>query len=482
MPLNCKTPSDVMKVIKDNNITAINIRFIDVPGITQQFTIPSSRFEEDTFTDGLGFDGSSIRGFQAINQSDMLVLPDPETAFIDPFFAEPTLVLTCTIEDPLTREKYNRDPRYIAQKAEAYLRETGIADTIYFGPEAEFFVFDSVRYSQGVNHGFYFLDSEEGNWNTGLDEWETERGQRNLGYKSRPKGGYFPVPPTDKLHDLRQEMVTLMEEAGITIEAHHHEVGTGGQCEIDMKFDTMVKMADSMTIYKYIVKNVAYKHGKTATFMPKPLFEDNGSGMHCHQSLWKDGKNLFYDENGVYLLSDVARWYIGGLLKHAPSILAFSNPTTNSYHRLVPGYEAPIFLVYSARNRSAAIRIPTYSPSPNARRVEFRAPDPSANPYLAFSAQLMAGIDGIVNKIEPPTPQDHDFYELSEEEAKKIQSAPGSLDEVLTALENDYEFLTAGGVFTTDFLESYVDYKRKNEVDAIRLRPHPHEFFLYFDI
>jgi glutamine synthetase len=471
-----------MKAIKDHKVTMVNLRFIDVPGISQQFTVPASIFEEDAFTDGLGFDGSSIRGFQAINASDMLVLPDPTTAFLDPFFEEPTIVLTCNIEDPLTRERYSRDPRFIAQKAEAFLKESGIGDTIYFGPEAEFFVFDHVRYSQGVNHGFYFVDSEEGNWNTGEEAWEGVVPKGNLGYMARPKGGYFPVPPTDKLHDLRTEMVRKMEEAGIVVEAHHHEVATGGQCEIDMKFSTLTHMADQMTLYKYIIKNVAYQHGKTVTFMPKPLFEDNGSGMHCHQSIWKDGTNLFYDKNGTYLLSDIARWYIGGLLKHAPSILAFAAPTTNSYRRLVPGYEAPIFRVYSARNRSAMIRIPTYSPSPKARRVEFRAPDPSANPYLCFAAQLMAGIDGIMNKIEPPTPLDVDFYELGEEEAAKIESAPGSLEAVINALEADHDFLTRGNVFTPDFLETYVELKRKQEIDPVRLRPHPYEFFLYFDI
>jgi glutamine synthetase len=480
MALNCQNSADVMKAIKDHKVTMINVRFIDVPGISQQFTVPASVFEEDAFTDGLGFDGSSIRGFQAINQSDMLVIPDPTTAFLDPFFSEPTLVLTCNVEDPITRERYDRDPRYIAQKAEAYLQSSGIADVCYFGPEAEFFVFDDVRYGQGVNFGYYYLDSEEGNWNSGEDAWEGVGAKGNLGYKARPKGGYFPVPPTDKLHNMRSEMVRLMEEIGVVVEAHHHEVATGGQCEIDMKFTTLTKMADQMTYYKYIIRNVAYRHGKTVTFMPKPLFEDNGSGMHCHQSLWKGGTNLFYSDSD--LLSDIGRWYVGGLLHHAPAVLAMTNPTTNSYHRLVPGYEAPIFLVYSARNRSAAIRIPTYSSSANARRIEFRAPDPSCNPYLAFAAQLMAGLDGIKNKIEPPTPLDVDFYELGEEEAAKIKSAPGSLEAVLDALEADHAFLTEGGVFSEAFLTSYIEYKRKNEVDAIRLRPHPHEFFLYFDI
>ena len=483
MGLNSQNSTDVMNAIKEHGVQMIDFRFIDVPGISQNFTIPVNAFEEDMFEDGLGFDGSSVRGFQKIEQSDMLVMPDPSTAFIDPFYEEPTLVLTCNIKDPITGEMYTRDPRYIAMKAEQYLKDTGIADTIYFGPEAEFFVFDDVTYGQSVNEGFYRVDSEEGNWNTGLRSWQINGvAKSNLGYKARPKGGYFPVPPTDKLHDMRTEMVLLMEEIGLTVEAHHHEVGTGGQCEIDLKYGPMREMADHLMLYKYIVRNVAYKAGKTATFMPKPLFEDNGSGMHCHQSLWKDGKPLFYDENGYALLSDLARWYVGGLLAHAPSILAFSNPTTNSYRRLVPGYEAPIFLVMSQRNRSAAVRIPTYSPSPAARRIEFRAPDPSANPYLAFSAMLMAGLDGIQNQIEPPEPMDLDFYELGAEEAAKINSAPGSLDAVLDALEADHDFLMEGGVFTGDFLETYIDYKRAEEVDPIRLRPHPHEFFLYFDI
>jgi glutamine synthetase len=481
MALNCKTPADVMKAIKEHNIRFVDIRFIDVPGISQNFTVPVSQFEEDSFVNGLGFDGSSVRGFKSIDQSDMLVMPDPTTVFLDPFFADPTLVVICNVKDPITGEFYTRDPRNIAIKAEEYLKSTGIADTIYFGPEAEFFIFDEVRYGQSVNEGFYHVDSEEGNWNTGESGWEGV-GATNLGYKARPKGGYFPVPPTDKLHDLRAEMVKLMEDTGIVIEAHHHEVGTGGQCEIDMRFAPMVKMADQMTIYKYIVKNVAWKAGKTATFMPKPLFEDNGSGMHCHQSLWKDGKPLFFDADKYAMLSDTARWYVGGILEHAVSLLAFTSPTTNSYRRLVPGYEAPIFFVMSQRNRSAAIRIPTYSPSPKARRIECRFPDPSANPYLAFSALLMAGIDGILNKIEPPEPMDLDFYELSAEEAANIKSAPGSLDAVLDALEADHDYLLRGDVFTADFLETYVEYKRKEEVDPIRLRPHPWEFFLYFDI
>jgi len=482
MSINAKNASDVMKAIKDHQVKMVDFRFVDVPGIWQNFTIPVSAFEESMFEDGLGFDGSSIRGFQKIEQSDMLVMPDPITAFIDPFYEDATLVLTCNIKDPISGEMYTRDPRHIALKAEAYLKATGIADTAYFGPEAEFFVFDNVRYGQSVNESYYHVDSEEGNWNTGESGWEGVGSHANLGYKARPKGGYFPVPPTDKLHDLRSQMVMIMEACGIKVEAHHHEVATGGQCEIDMRFDTMVKMADQIMLYKYIVRNAAWKAGKTATFMPKPLFEDNGSGMHTHMSLWKDGKPLFYDEKGYALLSDTARWYVGGIIKHAASILAFAAPTTNSYRRLVPGYEAPIFLVMSQSNRSAAIRIPTYSPSPKARRIEFRAPDPSANPYLAFAAMLMAGLDGIKNKIEPPEPMDLDFYELGPEEAAKIKSAPGSLYEVMDALEQDHDYLLEGGVFTKDFIETYVELKRYEEADPIRLRPHPYEFFLYFDI
>lgn len=477
MALECKTPKDVMKVIKEQNIQSIDFRFVDLPGISQHFSIPARTFEEAMFEEGLGFDGSSIRGFQRIQESDMLVLPDPTTAYVDPFYAVPTLVMTCNIKDPIGGHPYSRDPRYVAQKAEAYLRATGIADSVYFGPEAEFFIFDHVRFSQGVNHGFYEVDSEEGAWNTGI-EGETES---NLAYRPRLKGGYFPVPPTDKLQDLREQMVQLMEQIGIHVEAHHHEVGSGGQCEIDMRFTTLTKMADQMMTYKYIVRNVAYRAGKTATFMPKPLFEDNGSGMHCHQSLWTNGTPLFYDKNGYALLSDTARWYIGGLLRHAPAVLAFTSPTTNSYRRLVPGYEAPIYLVYSMRNRSAAIRIPTYSDSPKSRRIEFRCPDPSCNPYLAFAAMLMAGLDGVKNKIEPPEALNVDFYDLSEEESRHIHSAPGSLDQVLDALEADCEFLLQGGVFTPDLIENYVALKRE-DVDAVRLRPHPYEFFMYYDV
>ncbi len=476
MPLNCKTPADVISAIEAHNIQFVDVRFTDVPGMQQHFTVPVGVFDADSFEDGLGFDGSSIRGFQQINESDMLVIPDPETAYLDPFTSHPTLVLIANIKDPITGELYSRDPRYIAKRAEAYLQETGIADTAFFGPEAEFFLFSDVRYSQGVNHGYYFLDSPEGSWNTGREEGP------NLGYKPRPKEGYFPVPPNDIYQDIRSEMVLLMEQAGIEVEAHHHEVATGGQAEIDFKFGTLVNTADRLMLYKYIVKNVARRYGLTATFMPKPLFGDNGSGMHVHQSLWKDGNTLFFDESGYAGLSQTAKYYIGGLLKHAPALLALTAPTVNSYHRLVPGFEAPVNLVYSSRNRSAAVRIPMYSNSPKAKRIEFRCPDASSNPYLAFSALLMAGLDGIKNQIDPGDGTDVDLYHLSPEELANIPSVPSSLGEALDALESDYEFLLAGGVFTTDFLENYVDYKRSNEVDPIRLRPHPYEFFLYFDI
>lgn len=476
MTLNCQTPADVMKAIVDYGIKMMDFRFTDMPGLLQHFSRPAQSFDVAMFKDGIGFDGSSIRGFQQIQESDMLIIPDPTTAFIDPFMAVPTLVMFCNVEDPLTRERYSRDPRYIAQKAEAYLKTTGIADTIYMGPEAEFFIFDDIRYAQGTNYGFYYIDSVEGTWNTGKEE------HPNQGYKPRTKEAYFPVPPSDKLHDLRSEIALLLQELGIEIENQHHEVGSGGQGEIGMRFNTLTKMADAMMNYKYIIKNVAYRAGKTATFMPKPLFGDNGSGMHTHQSLWKDGVNLFYDERGYGLISETARHYIGGLLAHAPALLALTNPTTNSYHRLVPGYEAPINLVYSQRNRSAAVRIPVFSPNPKTKRIEFRCPDPSCNPYLAFAAMLMAGLDGIQNKIEPPAPVDADIYELTEEEKAGIASTPGSLEEVLNALEADHEFLLRGNVFTVDFLETYVEYKRRVEVDGVRLRPHPYEFHLYFDI
>ncbi|MGQ9547674.1 MAG: type I glutamate--ammonia ligase [Roseiflexus sp.] len=470
------TPKDVLALIKEHDIKMVDVRFTDMPGTWQHFSLPASILGEDDFVHGLGFDGSSIRGFQAINESDMLVIPDPDTAFIDPMLKIPTLALICDIRDPLTGENYSRDPRYIARKAEEYLRSTGIADTAYFGPEAEFFLFSDVRFDQGSHFGYYFLDSDEGIWNSGAD-----RGGKNLGYRPRYKEGYFPCPPLDTLQDVRSQITLNMMAAGIDVEVHHHEVATAGQCEIDMRFDSLLRMADKLVKYKYIVKNTARQFGLTATFMPKPLFGDNGSGMHCHQSLWKEGQPLFYDPKGYALLSDTARWYIGGILTHAPALLAICAPTTNSYRRLVPGFEAPINLVYSQRNRSAAIRIPTYSDSPKARRIEFRAPDPTCNPYLAFSAMLMAGIDGIKNRIEPPPPLDVDIYELTAEEKAHIRGTPGSLAESLDALEADHDFLLAGGVFTPDVIETYLDYKRSRELIQVAIRPHPYEFFMYFD-
>jgi glutamine synthetase len=430
----------------------------------------------ESFEEGFGFDGSSIRGFQAINESDMLLIPDPNTAVVDPFRQHSTLNLNCFIVDPITGESYSRDPRYIAKKAEDYLKTTKIADTAYFGPEAEFFIFDNVRFSQDSHSAFYEVDSIEGIWNSDDDSMP------NLGYKPRYKEGYFPVPPTDHFQDLRSEMILIMERLGIEIEVQHHEVATAGQAEIDMRFDTLLTMADKLMLYKYVVKNVARANGYTATFMPKPLFEDNGSGMHVHQSLWKAGKPLFHQKGTYAELSDTARWYIGGLLKHAPSVLAFAAPTTNSYKRLVPGYEAPVNLVYSQRNRSAACRIPTYSASPKAKRVEFRCPDPSCNPYSAFAAMLMAGLDGVQNKIEPPDPVDKDLFELPAKELKKIATVPASLDEALSCLEKDNAYLKQGGVFTDDLIETWIEYKRVNEHDAVRLRPHPWEFMLYYDI
>ena len=476
MALNCTKPDDVLRAIKDHEVKIVDLRFTDLIGTWQHFSVPATIVDSDTFEDGLGFDGSSVRGFKEIQESDMLVSPDAPTAFLDPFTVVPTLDIICDIRDPLTGAAYSRDPRHVAQKAEAYLKSTGHADTVYIGPEAEFFIFDDVRYGQSTNFGFYHVDSSEGHWNSGEEQ------EPNLAHKPRPKEGYFPVPPTDSQQDIRSEMVLTMMELGIDIEAHHHEVATGGQNEIDMRFKSLTKMADQLMMYKYVVKNVAHAYGKSATFMPKPLFEDNGSGMHVHQSLWKDGTNLFYGESDYALLSPMARYYIGGLLKHAPAILAIAAPTTNSYHRLVPGYEAPINLVYSQRNRSACCRIPTYSPSPAARRVEFRPPDPSCNGYLAFSAMLMAGLDGIDNKIDPGEPVDKNLYNLPPEEAANIRSTPGSLDEALDALEADHDFLLKGDVFTQDVIDTWLSYKRENEVDPMRLRPHPYEFNLYYDV
>ncbi len=465
---------NIFKIVKEHKIKMVDLKFMDFPGQWQHFSVPVHELTESSFEEGFGFDGSSIRGWKSINESDMLVIPDPTTAFIDPFIEVPTLSLICDVYDPVTKEKYERCPRYIAQKAEAYLKSTGIADTAYFGPEAEFFIFDDVRFDQNAHEGYYYIDSIEGQWNSGRDE------KPNLGYKPRYKEGYFPVPPTDSLNDIRNEMVLIMEQCGLQVEAQHHEVATGGQCEIDFRFAPLVRCADNLLIFKYIVKNVARRHGKTATFMPKPLFGDNGSGMHCHQSLWKNGQPLFYG-NGYANLSELALYYIGGILKHAPALCAFTNPTTNSYKRLVPGFEAPVNLAYSQRNRSAAIRIPVYSSSPKAKRIEVRFPDGSCNPYLAFSAMLMAGIDGIINKIDPGEPLDKDIYSLPPEELKNIPSTPGSLEEALKALEKDHEFLLRGDVFTEDVIEAWIKYKWEKEVNPMRMRPHPYEFMLYFD-
>lgn len=469
------SPADVFRLFKENGVQIVDLRFIDFPGLWQHFSVPVDKLDEDAFENGLGFDGSSIRGWQGIQESDMLVMPDATTAFIDPFAQVPTCVLICNIADPITRESYSRDPRNIAMKAAAYLKSTGIADTAYFGPEAEFFIFDDIRYDFAVNEGYYHIDSAEGQWNTGRAE------SPNLGYKVRYKEGYFPVPPSDTMQDIRSEMVLAMQRCGIDVEAHHHEVATGGQNEIDMRFQSIVKMADQLILYKYIIKNVARKHGKYACFMPKPLFADNGSGMHVHLSLWKDKQPLFPGDKYAGL-SDMGLHAIGGLLKHASALVAITNPTTNSYRRLVPGYEAPNRLAYSSRNRSAAVRIPMYSTSPKAKRIEFRCPDPSCNPYLGFAAMLMAAIDGIQNKIKPGEPLDKDIYDLPPEEDKKVPTTPGSLDEALSNLEKDHQYLLKGDVFTEDVLSTWIHYKRTKEVDQVRLRPHPYEFMLYSDI
>ena len=469
------TPKEVLKFASENGARMVDLKFMDFPGMWQHFTVPISHLDETMFEEGVGFDGSSIRGWQAIHASDMIVLPDPETAVMDPFTAVPTLSLICNILDPITREQYTRDPRNVAGKAEAYLKATGIADTAYFGPEPEFFIFDDVRFDFQPNCGYFYLDSIEGQWNMGRAEGP------NLGYKARYKEGYFPVPPTDQFMDLRTEMVLILEEMGIRVEAQHHEVATGGQAEIDMRFAPLTKMADSLMTYKYVVRNVARKHGKTVTFMPKPLFGDNGSGMHTHQSLWKGGAPLFAG-HGYAGLSDLALHYIGGILHHAAALCAFVAPTTNSYKRLVPGFEAPVNLAYSSRNRSAGVRIPMYSPSPKAKRVEVRFPDNTCNGYLAFTAMLMAGLDGIQNKLDPGPPLDKDIYELPPEELAEVPSVPGSLSEALDALERDHEFLLKGDVFTEDVIETWLWYKRTKEVDPVRLRPHPYEFVLYYDL
>ena len=468
----------VWKLIKENNIKVVDLKFNDLPGLWQHFTIPIHELDEDyrkgIWVDGIGFDGSSIRGFQKIQESDMNLFLDTSTAIVDPACEVPTLSVICDIFDPLSRKPYSRDPRYIAKKAEAYLKTTGIATTSYWGPEAEFFVFDGIRFDQTENEGYYFIDSAEGEWNSGRDE------KPNLGYKPRYKEGYFPVPPHDSQQDLRSEMILKMIASGILVEKQHHEVATAGQAEIDIRYSTLVKTADSMMLYKYIVKNVARARGKVATFMPKPLFGDNGSGMHTHQSLFNEAQPLFADKNGYAGISQLCKWYIGGLLKHAASILAFAAPTTNSYKRLVPGYEAPVNLVYSARNRSAACRIPMYTDHPRAKRIEFRPPDPSCNPYLAFSAMLMAGLDGIQNRIDPGKPLEKNTYELSDEEKAKIATVPGSLEESLNALEEDHDYLLKGDVFTKDVIDVWLEYKRQ-EIPKVRLRPHPYEFYLYFD-
>jgi glutamine synthetase len=473
------TPKDVIKLAKEKGTQIVDLRFIDLPGTWQHFSISVGELSENLFSEGIGFDGSSIRGFQTINESDMLLFPDPATATVDPFTEHPTLVLICDVRDPITGANYTRDPRFVAKKAEEYVKKTGLADTVYIGPELEFFILDDVRFDQSYNYGFYYLDSDAAFWNSGR-EGTTET--PNLGHRPRYKQGYFPVPPDDHMQDIRSAMLLALESVGVKIEVHHHEVATGGQTEIDMRFDTLTRMADKVLWYKYCTKNVARKYGKTVTFMPKPLFQDNGSGMHTHQSLWKGEKNIFYEKGGYADLSQTCLHYIGGILKHAPALCALIAPTTNSYRRLVPGYEAPINLAYSQRNRSAAVRIPMYSKSERAKRIEFRTPDPTCNPYLSFAACVMAGLDGVANKIDPGNPMDKDLYELPPEEAAEIKQLPGSLNEVLDALEADHSFLLKGDVFTKDLIETWIEYKRKNEVDPIRLRPHPWEFALYFNI
>jgi glutamine synthetase len=468
------SPSEVLKFAEKHGAKLVDLKFIDLPGIWQHTTVTIAQLKEDSFEDGFGLDGSSIRGWQAINNSDMLLLPDPTTAKMDPFTQYPTLSLICNVVDPITKDPYSRDPRNIARKAEKYLKSTGLADVCYFGPEAEFFVFDDIRYDSTPNQSFYFIDSSEGRWNSGREEFP------NLGYKPAYKGGYFPVAPTDSLVNLRAEMVTTLVDAGIYVETAHHEVATGGQCEIDMRFGPLLEMADTLMWFKYIVKNVARRNGKTATFMPKPLYGDNGSGMHCHQSLWKGEKPLFPGD-GYAGLSEMALYYIGGIIKHAKTICAFTNPSTNSYRRLTPGFEAPVNLAYSARNRSAAIRIPMFSQSPKAKRIEFRTPDPSCNPYLSFAVMMLAGLDGIEKRIHPGEPLDKDIYAMSPEELKEVPSVPYSLDEALKSLEKDHEFMLKGDVFTPDLIDTWIEMKRTNEVDPVRLRPVPLEFALYYD-
>jgi glutamine synthetase len=469
------TPREILALIREKEVRAVDLRFMDFPGLWQHFTIPADALTENTFEEGLGFDGSSIRGWQAINESDMLVMPQPDTAFIDPFPRDRTLTIICNIQDPLTREDYSRDPRNVARKAVNYMKSGGIADTAHFGPEVEFFVFDDVRFDQKPNAAYYFLDSIEGDWNTGREE------SPNLGFKLRNKEGYFACPPADALHDLRSEMMLLMQECGLKVEGHHHEGASGGQGEIDMRYGPLVEMADSVLKYKHIVRNVARKYGKSATFMPKPIFGDNGNGLHVHCSLWKDGKNLFAG-NKYAGLSDMGVWAIGGLLRHAPALCAFTNPTTNSYKRLTPGFEAPVNLTYSRRNRSAAIRIPVHSPASANKRLEYRLPDAASNPYLAFSGMLMAMLDGIKNKMNPGEPLDKDIYDLEPEELAHVPRTPNSLEEALEALARDHEFLLQGDVFSDDVIKTWIWYKREKEAEALRLRPHPYEFALYFDV
>ncbi len=466
---------DVLEFIKQEKIRVVDFRFMDFPGIWQHFSVPSTEVDESCFEDGFGFDGSSIRGWQPINASDMLVVPDPSSMKVDPFYEEKTVVLIGNIVDPITHEPYTRDPRHVAQKAEAYLKQTGIGDTAFIGPEAEFFIFDDVRFESGRHQAFYMVDSEEGIWNSGRDEFP------NLGYKPRHKEGYFPVPPMDKQQNIRTEMMLTLQDLGFDVECQHHEVATGGQAEIDMRFKPLLEMGDQLVWFKYVLKNVAHKYNKTVTFMPKPLFEDNGSGMHTHVSIWKEGQPLFAGDKYAGV-SQEALYAIGGILKHCKALCAFTNPTTNSYKRLVPGFEAPVNLAYSSRNRSAAVRIPMYSSSPKAKRIEFRTPDPSCNGYLAFSAVLMAVLDGIQNKMDPGDPLDKNIYDLPPEELAEIPSAPGSLEEALAALKEDHEFLLKGDVFTKDVIERWIEYKTDAEVNAMKLRPHPHEFFLYYDI
>jgi glutamine synthetase len=474
--MTTKSAKDVLAYAKERGAVMVDLKFMDFVGLWQHFTIPLNELSEGIFEEGLGFDGSSIRGWAEIHNSDMLVMPDATTAVMDPFMKDPTLSIICNISDPITKESYGRDPRGVALKAEKYLKSTGIADTAYFGPEAEFFIFDEVRFESTNNGAFYKIDSVEGLWNSGREE-----PGGNRGYKTRYKEGYFPVPPTDSMQDLRTEMCRVMADVGIQVERQHHEVATAGQAEIDIRFNTLVKTADDLMWFKYIIKNVAWRHGKTVTFMPKPLYGDNGSGMHTHQSLWKNGKPLFAGD-GYAGMSEMALYYIGGILKHARALAAICNPTTNSYKRLVPGFEAPVNLAYSSRNRSAAIRIPMYSPSPKAKRLEFRSPDPSCNGYLAFAAQLMAGLDGIENKIDPGEPLDKDIYGLSPEELKDVPKMPGSLDEALDCLRKDHKFLLKGDVFSEDLIETWINLKMEKEVNPVRLRPHPMEFQLYFDI